>query len=206
MPGVEGLHALVLAAGAARRFGSAKQLLPVGGDPLVQLVAARAAALTGEHLIVVLGAHADAIEAQLSGCPGRRLINPAWQEGIGSSLRAGVSALPPECAAVLVLLADQAAVSVDDLRLLTGLWQASPERIAAAAYGEPEPKSGVPAIFPRAWFPALLELSGDTGARALLARHAQAVQTVPMPSAALDIDTPEDAVRFLASAAAAQKR
>lgn len=203
---VDGLHALVLAAGAARRFGSAKQLFSIQGMPLLTQVASRAATLVGDDVIVVLGAHAGEIEAHLSGCPGRRLINPAWEEGIGSSLRAGVSALPPACAAVLVLLADQAAVSVADLKRLVTAWQVYPERIVAAYYGEPVPRSGVPAIFPRAWFPTLLQLTGDSGARALLARHTDAVQPVPMPSALLDIDTPEDAQRYLSSPDACKTR
>ena len=202
----DGLHALVLAAGAARRFGSAKQLLSIQGSPLLLQVASRAAVLVGDDLIVVLGAHAEPIEAQLSGCPGRRIINPAWEEGMGSSLRAGVLALPPACAAVLVLLADQAAVSVADLERLRAAWHAHPERIAAAHYGEPVPRSGVPALFPRAWFPALLQLTGDCGARALLARHTDVVQPVPMPNAVLDIDTPEDAARYLASPDAPRTR
>jgi CTP:molybdopterin cytidylyltransferase MocA len=189
---------VVLAAGAARRFGAPKQLLSVDGVPLLVQVIRRAAALVGDALVVVLGARAAEIEAQLSACPGRRLLNPAWEEGIGSSLRTGVGALPADCAGVLVLLADQAAVSVADLTCLAARWQENPERIAAAAYGE-ESRTGVPAIFPRAWFPELRKLQGDRGARALLAEHSQAVQAVPMPSAALDIDTPEDAARYLGS-------
>jgi CTP:molybdopterin cytidylyltransferase MocA len=199
-----GLHAVVLAAGASRRFGAAKQLLPVAGAPLLIHVARRAAVLTGDALVVVLGARAAEIEAQLPTCPGRRLLNPAWEEGIGSSVRMGVGALPGDCTAVLVMLADQAAVSVADLTRLAEAWRASPERIAAAAYGETPAgaaHTGVPAIFPRAWFAELLALTGDTGARALLARHGQTVQAVPMASAAFDIDTPEDAARYLAGEA-----
>jgi molybdenum cofactor cytidylyltransferase len=204
-PTVPGLHALVLAAGEARRFGSAKQLLSIDGQPLLAHVAGRAAALVGaEALVVVLGARAGEIEAQLSACPGSRVPNPDWQEGIGSSLRAGIRSLPERCTAVLVLLADQAAVTLEDLGRLVETWRAHPDHIAAAAYGESvdgaSPRTGVPAIFPRSFFEELARLSGDTGARALLARHRQAVQAVPMPSAAFDIDTPEDAARYLALA------
>jgi molybdenum cofactor cytidylyltransferase len=191
----------VLAAGEARRFGSAKQLLPIDGQPLLAHVARRAAALVGdEALHVVLGARAEEIEAQLSACPGRRVPNPDWQEGIASSLRAGIRALPDSCTAVLVLLADQAAVSLEDLTRLMQAWRARPEHIAAAAYGEAtdgsSPRAGVPAIFPRPFFEELAQLSGDTGARVLLARHRQAVQAVQMPNALFDIDTPEDAARY----------
>jgi molybdenum cofactor cytidylyltransferase len=194
---IPGLHAVVLAAGGASRFGSAKQLLCIQGEPLLVHAARKAAALAGERIVIVLGARAGQIEPQLAACPGRRLLNPAWEEGIASSLRAGVGALPADSSAVLVLLADQAAVSAADLAHLAAAWQGQPERIAAAAYGDAG-RTGVPAIFPRAWFAGLLQLTGDTGARALLARHPEAVQAVPMPSAALDIDTPEDAARYLA--------
>lgn len=192
------LAALVLAAGAARRFGSAKQLLPMDGQPLLGVMLKRAADVVGERLWVVLGARAQEIEAGLTDAPGHRIHHPGWQEGIGSSLRAGVQALPADCSAVLILLADQAAVSVQDLLLLVDTWQRDPARLVAARYAAEDgvPHTGVPAIFPRPYFPELLQLAGDTGARALLSRHKEQVQAVPMPSAALDIDTPADAERL----------
>jgi molybdenum cofactor cytidylyltransferase len=88
-----------------------------------------------------------------------------------------------------LLLADQAAVSAEDLRRLADAWHRHPEGIAAAVYGA---SLGVPAIFPRFLFGELAELKGDVGAKMLLKRHSDRLIRVPMASAAFDLDTPED--------------
>ena len=97
--------------------------------------------------------------------------------------------LPSSCSAVLLMLADQAAVTAEDLKRLAGAWRRQPEYIAAARYAV---TTGVPAIFPRSTFLDLTSLRGDVGARVLLQRNPDRVVRVPMASAAIDIDTPED--------------
>lgn len=185
----DGLYALVLAAGASSRFGSAKQLARVAGRPLLHTAVTRAAEVTGNALIVVLGAGAGRLAPLLKHSPGSIVVNREWREGLGSSIRAGVAQLPAACSGVMLLLAGQAAVTADDLRRLAGAWRRQPQYIAAALYGG---VSGVPAVFPRSAFRELGELRGDVGARALLRRNAARVVRVPMPSAAIDIDTAED--------------
>lgn len=185
----QGLYAIVLAAGASSRFGSPKQLVRVAGRPLLHTAVTRASEVTGNALIVVLGAGSAELAPLLKHSPGSVVVNQDWREGLGSSIRAGVARLPPTCAGVLLLLADQAAVSADDLKRLAGVWRKQPQYLVAALYGG---TSGVPAIFPRSSFRELSELRGDTGARALLRRNSDRVVRVPMPSAAIDIDTPED--------------
>ena len=185
----DGLYALVLAAGASSRFGSPKQLVRVAGRPLLHTAVTRAAEVTGNALIVVLGAGAGRLAPLLKHSPGSIVVNREWREGLGSSIRAGVTRLPATCGGVMLLLADQAAVTAEDLRRLVGTWRRQPQYIAAALYGG---VSGVPAIFPRSAFRELGELRGDVGARALLRRNAARVVRVPMPSAAIDIDRPED--------------
>jgi molybdenum cofactor cytidylyltransferase len=185
----EGLYAVVLAAGASTRFGSAKQLVRVAGRPLLHTAITRAAEVAGNALIVVLGAHAAQLAPLLKHSPGSVVVNQDWREGLGSSIRAAVARLPASCSGVLLLLADQAAVTADDLRRLVGTWRRQPLCIAAALYAG---DCGAPAIFPRTSFRELAELRGDSGARALLRRNADRVVRVAMPSAAVDIDTPED--------------
>ena len=185
----DGLYAVVLAAGASTRFGSAKQLVRVAGRPLLHIAVTRAAEVTGNALIVVLGSGAVQLAPLLKHSPGSVVVNQDWREGIASSIRAGVARLPAACHAAMLLLADQAAVTADDLRRLAGSWRKQPQHIAAALYGG---ACGAPAIFPRSSFRALTELRGDTGARALLRRNSDRIVRVPMPSAAIDIDTPED--------------
>lgn len=183
------LHAIVLAAGASSRFGSAKQLVRIGDRPLLSLIAGRAAEVVGHALIVVLGAHAAELSPLLRHSPGSVLINREWREGLASSIRAGVARLPAACEGVMLVLADQACVTVEDLRRLAGAWRRQPLGVAAALYGA---TVGVPAIFPRHLFGELKELKGDVGARSLLKRHADHLVRVPMASAAFDLDTPAD--------------
>jgi molybdenum cofactor cytidylyltransferase len=91
------------------------------------------------------------------------------------------------------MLVDQAAVTAEDLKRLVSAWRRQPEYIAAARYGT---TTGVPAIFPRSTFPDLQSLRGDVGARVLLQRNPDRVVRVPMASAAIDIDTPEDLLKL----------
>lgn len=185
----DGLYAIVLAAGASTRFGSAKQLVRLAGRPLLHTVVTRASEVTGNALIVVLGSGAAQLAPLLKHSPGSVVINQEWREGLASSIRAGVARLPAACSAVMLLLADQAAVTAEDLKRLAGSWRKQPQHIAAALYSG---SCGAPAIFPRSSFRSLSELRGDTGARALLVRNPDRVVRVPMPSAAVDVDTPED--------------
>jgi molybdenum cofactor cytidylyltransferase len=183
------LHAVVLAAGASTRFGSPKQLVRLSGRPLLHTAVTRAAEVTGNALIVVLGAGAAQLAPLLKHSAGSIVINHYWREGIASSIRAAVARLPATCAGVMLILADQAAVSADDLKRLAGTWRKQPHYIVAALYGG---VCGAPAIFPRTSFRELAQLRGDAGARTLLRRNADRIIRVPMPSAALDVDTPED--------------
>jgi molybdenum cofactor cytidylyltransferase len=185
----EGLHAIVLAAGASTRFGSAKQLARVAGRPLLHTAVARATEVAGSAVVVVLGARAAELAPLLTHSPASVVINHDWREGMASSIRAGVARLPATCTAVLLMVVDQAAVTAEDLKRLAGTWRRQPDYIVAARYGM---TTGVPAIFPRTVFSDLALLRGDVGARVLLRRNPDRVVRVPMARAAIDIDTPED--------------
>ena len=183
------LHAIVLAAGASTRFGSPKQLVRLAGRPLLHTVVTRAAEVTGNALIVVLGAQAAELAPLLKHSAGTIVVNHEWREGLASSIRTGVAHLPAACTGAMLVLADQAAVSADDLKRLAGSWRRQPQCIAAAMYAG---TIGVPAIFPRSSFRELAELRGDAGARTLLRRNSDRLVRVAMESAAIDLDTPED--------------
>ncbi|HEY6516127.1 MAG TPA: nucleotidyltransferase family protein [Steroidobacteraceae bacterium] len=183
------LHAIVLAAGASTRFGSAKQLVRIGDRPLLSLIAGRSGEVVGQALLVVLGARAAELAPLLKHSPASVVVNRDWREGLASSIRAGITRLPPSCAGVLLVLADQACVTAEDLRRLAGAWRRQPLSLAAAQY---RGTVGAPAIFPRHLFGELSELRGDSGARVLLKRHADGLVKVPMMSAAFDLDTPDD--------------
>src|SRR5258708_10445122 len=128
------LHAIVLAAGSSSRFGSPKQLVRVHGRPLLHLAVARAVEVAGHAVTVVLGAHAGELAPLLRHSPAALVVNRDWSEGIASSIRAGIARLPATCDGALLVLADQPAVTAEDLKRLIGAWRRQPSYIVAAQY------------------------------------------------------------------------
>lgn len=188
------LHILVLAAGGSSRLGQPKQLVRLGGRPALHIVVS-VAAVTGHAVTVVVGAHARDLTHLLAHTSASVIVNRHWEEGMGSSIRCGVNSLPGACDAVMVLLGDQVAITRDDLKRLVSAWQTSGESVVAATY---ERHVGVPAVFPRSCFPDLLSLRGDQGARAIIERNQDRLVRVPMPNAAVDLDTPDDLAAAIA--------
>jgi molybdenum cofactor cytidylyltransferase len=184
--------AIVLAAGASTRLGQDKQLVRVGGEPLLRRTARMAAEAGCAPVVVVLGFEADRMQAELEGLALEVVVHPGWAEGMGSSLRRGVEvargmeAVPD---AVLVLVCDQPRLSVEHLGALIERQRQSSAPITASAYAG---RAGVPAIFARRVFLELAGLQGDRGARDLIRRHGEAVETVAWPEGSVDLDVPED--------------
>lgn len=178
----------ILAAGGSRRLGQPKQLVALRGEPLVRRTAALAEAVGCEGVAVVVGCEAERVAAALHGLACVQLENTAWQEGIASSIRVAVRwAQARELDALMLLVCDQTRLSADVLLQLWAAWAASPKLAAAAAYAD---ALGVPAIFPRAYYPALSALEGDRGAARLL--HGVALTRVVWPEGVHDVDTPSD--------------
>ncbi len=191
---------LLLAAGRARRFGAPKQLARLDGVSLVRR-AARAAAASGARVLVVTGAYRRAVRAELEGLAVMPIWNARWRQGLGDSIACGVRfarRLRPSPRALIVALADQALLTAADFRALIAAHAAAPARIVAAANAAVR---GPPCLFPRRHFAELAALRGRGGARTVLERHAASVVAVPMPRAALDIDTPADHARLARASA-----
>jgi len=189
----------LLAAGGSRRLGAAKQLVRYRTRPLLaHALAAARGALPQAPLIVVVGSEALRLKlvVRRARCGARIVANPRWREGMATSLRTGLAAVPRTARAALVLLTDQPHVDAAALARLLGAWRRRPGVPAAARYDE---RVGVPAVLPRRRWSALKELTGDQGARALL-RGAPSITLVEMPEAALDIDTPADLLELRAGA------
>lgn len=187
------LHALLLAAGNASRFGSAKQLAPLDGVALVRR-AASAVIEAGLPLTVITGAYAVEVAAALKGLPLTLVYNDAWEQGMGSSLGCGFrQLLLGDSQAALVCLGDQPRVQAAQLLRLVEAWRAAPQQIVSAGLGgTPSP----PCLFPRHWYEELSAWSGPQGARKLLERERAQLQLVEMPEAAVDVDTREDYERL----------
>jgi CTP:molybdopterin cytidylyltransferase MocA len=183
---------IILAAGGSRRMGEPKQLLPYRGGTLLSHACATALAARGfGPVIAVLGCAAEACQRAIADLPVLTAINPAWAQGLGSSIAVGIGALwreAPDAAAALLMLADQPTVTPALLESLRARWSPPDWPLAATAYPE---GAGVPALFDRAFFPELQELTHDRGARALLDREAARTAVVQSPEPLIDLDTPD---------------
>ncbi len=183
---------VLLAAGASTRMGRPKQLIEVGGRPLVVRAVEAALASVAWPVVVVVGAHAEAIRPVLARHPVLVADNPAWTEGMASSLRTGVATLQAFSRTLdgaLVAVADQPAFSAKVIARLVEAHRATGRGIAAARYAG---RLAVPALFDRTHFAALAALTGEGGARQYLADHAAGTAAVDLPELAVDLDTPED--------------
>jgi len=169
-------------------MGGPKALLVLDGETLLQRAARIAEAAGCTPVIAVVG---DWDPGTLD--PSVRVVrNPGASEGMASSMRVGIAALPEPASAVLVLAIDQPAVDAPLLRRLL-LLHAEQDGAApvACAYGG---SLGIPAILPAQFFPELLALKGDRGAKPILLR--ENALTIPFPEGAWDLDTPEDLARL----------
>lgn len=192
---------ILLAAGDASRYGGPKLLLKIDGVPMVRR-AALAAVEAGTRVVVVTGAHRVEVEACLRGLDLVCTFNGSWREGMGGTIAHGVGHVRramPAASACLVMLADQPSITAADFERFVAAVDAAPQRILAARYGD---IVGAPCLFPSRYFEELAGLSGDGGARVVIRRHADCIDEMPVPHAALDIDTPDDYLRYVRASAA----
>lgn len=176
-------------------MGYPKQMILHGGQPLVSHAAKIALDAGAEPVIVVLGAHTDEIRPALSQLAGITVVvNSDWESGLASSLTAGLRVALQDafCDGVMVTLADQPLVDAGMMRRLIAAFRGGARIVASGYKGVP----GVPALFGREHVPALLSLSGDTGAGPWLRSRLHEVTIVPLDSALLDLDTPADVARL----------
>jgi molybdenum cofactor cytidylyltransferase len=182
---------LILAAGGSKRMGRPKQLLSVGGEPLVRKVTLAALGSNLRPAIVVLGAQAHGIRPHLEDLAVSIVENPRWQDGVASSLRTGVGAVmrvAPHARGLIVILADQPRLTAAHLTSIESAQRASGRTIVASDYGD---HLGPPAYFGCRHFAALQALQGDVGARELL--RAFAAETIAAPAGSGDdLDSPGD--------------
>lgn len=182
------IAAVVLAAGASRRYGAAKQLETVDGESWVGRAARLAREAGCSPVRVVTGAHADRVSRELRGMEGVSPVHhPGWRHGMGSSIAAGIRSLdrtsPPH--AVLFLTCDQLALDATILKRLVDAFDAEPRRIVACAYAG---TVGIPALFGDAWFGQLESLEGDRGAKTLLVEGSAWRVDIDWPPGAADRD------------------
>lgn len=179
--------AVILAAGSGRRMGGPKALLRVGDETLLRRMARVALAAGCAPVLAVVGDWAPGLDDMSV----QVLVNAGAAEGMASSLRLGIAALPEATEAALILTVDQPAVDAVLLRSLLALAAKAPDRPTVCAYAD---TIGIPAVVPRRLFAELESLHGEQGAKPILLREGAAA--LPFPEGAFDLDTPEDLERL----------
>ncbi|AWJ89833.1 4-diphosphocytidyl-2C-methyl-D-erythritol kinase [Azospirillum baldaniorum] len=186
------IAALVLAAGRSSRMGGSNKLLAdVGGEPLVVRTVEAVLASQAKPVVVVTGHMAEAVSAPLAGRPLTIVHNPSFADGLSASLRAGLAALPADVDGVVVCLGDMPRVTPQAIDRLIAAY--GPLEGRTVCVPTVHGKRGNPVLWDRGFFAEMAKLSGDAGAKALLATHADQVVEVPVEDGGIlyDVDTPE---------------
>ncbi len=192
------LCAVLLAAGASRRFGGDNKLLAdIGGTPLVRRVAEQLLSSRVAGVVVVTGFEGDKVRGSLAGLDIQFVENTDYAEGLASSLRCGVAALPKGVAGAMIVLADMPGITTALIDRLIGVF----EKEACAKIVFPTRESGAqgnPVIWPSRFFKEMQSLKGDTGAKPLIAAHMQHTIGVRVEDehALHDIDVPGDLAKL----------
>lgn len=184
----EPVAGIVLAAGQAQRFGQPKQLLNWRGEPFVRAVAKTALESGLSPVIVVTGAYAEQVGLAVQDMPVQVALNKEWQSGQASSLRTGLSPLPPRCGGAIFLLADQPQVTPPILQALVEEHTSTLAPIIAPMVLD---QRANPVLFDWDAFPDLMKLEGDKGGRGIFSRHRVSYMTWHDDAMLLDVDTPE---------------
>jgi molybdenum cofactor cytidylyltransferase len=189
------IASIVLAAGRSSRMGPRNKLLdPIGGEPMVRRVAAIALGSGTKPVVVVTGHEAAEVGAALQGLGVTAVLNPDYVDGLSTSLRAGLSALPASVDGALVLLGDMPEVEGSVLLALMASFTGMSAICVPVRHG----RRGNPVLWGRSYFPEMMELTGDSGAKPLMARHEAHLIDVEVSTDSIfhDVDSPEDLERI----------
>ncbi len=186
-----GVAAVILAAGQSRRMGRPKQLVRVAGKTLLEHTIANVGATGVHEIALVLGAGADEIRNQLMLKGVKVVVNPEFQQGMGTSIGAGLRALSPTATAALIVLADQPFVQPATLDQLIACYAKEKPQIVIPVF---KGFRGNPVLLDRSVFPEVMGLTGDVGCRAIFGEHTQGIHKLAVDDVGvlLDADTTAD--------------
>jgi molybdenum cofactor cytidylyltransferase len=189
---------VVLAAGTSTRMGRNKLFMELEGEPLVRRVVGRAAKAGFDPLIVVLGHEAALVQEALQGIPYRPVVNPDYERGVNSSLRAGIGAAAETPArAAVVVLADMPFVTTDMIATLVAKYRESDAPLVISDYAG---VNAPPMLYDRSLFGELAMSEGQGCGRQVVKRHRHEAVSASWPAEALtDLDAPEDYDRVKAA-------
>ena len=183
---------IILAAGASTRMGQPKQLLKYNGANFIQHAIDEALAAGAQKVLVVLGSEAEKISDQLNKKQANVLYNKNWEEGMASSIREGLQQsllISANVDAVILMVCDQPYVNAALLKNIINQHIESGKPIVASQYKD---TLGTPVLFHKSFFPELLKLKGDLGAKKILMDNKEQVQAVRFPLGDIDIDNMAD--------------
>jgi molybdenum cofactor cytidylyltransferase len=183
---------VVLAAGRSTRMGGPNKLLAeIAHRPLVRIAAEEALKSRAKPVVVVAGHQRVEVEKVLAGLPISVVHNPDFADGLGTSLKAGIAAVPADADGAIILLGDMPQIDAALIDRLIGAFD--PDRGALVVVPTFEGKRGNPVLWSRRFFPDLMAVEGDVGARHLIKHFGEAVVEVPVAgkAALVDVDTPE---------------
>jgi molybdenum cofactor cytidylyltransferase len=183
---------IILAAGTSSRMGKPKQLLPYQGSTLIRRITEEAVKGAAHPVAVVLGAYHELIAPEMHGLDLSIVVNEQWQQGMGGSVSIGIKTLLnayPALTQVILVVADQPYVTAELFETMIHQQVISGKGIVACGYSD---ITGTPVLFDRKYFPALLELSGEAGAKKILQQEPADVEVVRFDAGAIDIDTVAD--------------
>ena len=184
---------VVLAAGTSSRMGRNKLLLDLGGRTVLRRAVSTAVEAGLEPVLVVLGHERERALGELQGLPAEVVFNAGYAEGIHSSVRTGIGAVPARCSAAVVLLADMPLVDAGMIRTLVDRYRAERARLVVSEY---EGVDAPPILYDRELFPELRELEGEGCGKRVVRRHTAEAIRVRWPARALtDLDFPDDLER-----------
>jgi molybdenum cofactor cytidylyltransferase len=183
------LVGVVLAAGRSSRMGRPKQLAELGGRPLLEHALAAMAAAPVDRVVVALGAEADRVLARVPLHGAEPRVTTRWAEGMGAVLAEAAAAVPG-AAGIVVALGDQPFVTTAAVARLAAAWRAGAGPVVSAAY---DGRPGHPKLFDASLLPDLTRLTGDQGARELLAGRPELVTLVECGGLGDDLDVDDEA-------------
>src|SRR5437016_10263400 len=186
------IAAVVPAAGRSTRMGGPNKLLAeIAGRPLLRIVVEEALASRAKPVIVVVGHERAEVEKALAGLPAQLIHNPDFAQGLGTSLKAGIAAVPADADGAIVCLGDMPQVDAGLIDRLIAAFD--PDRGALIVMPTVEGRRGNPVLWSRRFFPELMAIEGDVGARHFIGRYSEAVVEVALEgkAALVDVDTPE---------------
>ena len=187
------IAAIVMAAGRSRRMAPHNKLLVAdkAGKPMIARVVDNVLSSNARPILIVTGHQHEQIEHALGGRPVRYIHAADYAKGLAESLKAGIAAVPPECAGAIVCLGDMPLVTGRMIDRLLALYD--PDEGRKIVLPTFRGKQGNPMVWDRSYFAEILAISGDSGARFLVGKHAEAVAEVEMADDAVlrDFDTTE---------------